>query len=508
MSKRNPLRNSTRKNTNYKLYKAKKQWVTACATFLLTFGATAVFNSTNAQTVNNNKRSNNEIEEVTSAAGSSSTNGAVELSATSAADQSGTASVTSQADANSSNSSVDTENNAASTTDEASSAADAHHTDTAVTFPVDSSAQSDESADGSAATADASASDATDASSSSTEESNNGDATTTLKTNANGTTDVNPDALKESKINTTDTTVTWSNHRYIIDWDGQAHPASYWNDRIKNEVLPWILKENNNEGATFKSMTWTDWMTKDGDNYSPIMNEAKGTVNAFGYPHGDLVVTNANGTSTTTYKDVIINMATNIAAYFKGKYGLNSSDTPVEGENAQNTVINVHANSNSFTGIIPNSSIGTITVSGWTYGQTGDSADDSRDYLLSLIKQVKLTDADLSKDGTQNTGKLEITFTDNSVLTVNKATINVVGGVAQSGLTVGKGGNIAFAYPNATSGITTDSQNKIAQWTPTYDWVYDANGTPLDASHQYNTNANFDAYVKITYHLNGKNDGS
>lgn len=29
---------------NFKLYKAKKQWMTACATFLLTFGATAVMN--------------------------------------------------------------------------------------------------------------------------------------------------------------------------------------------------------------------------------------------------------------------------------------------------------------------------------------------------------------------------------------------------------------------------------------------------------------------------------
>ena len=41
MGKNNPLRSMTPKNKNYKLYKAKKQWITACATFMLAFGATA-----------------------------------------------------------------------------------------------------------------------------------------------------------------------------------------------------------------------------------------------------------------------------------------------------------------------------------------------------------------------------------------------------------------------------------------------------------------------------------
>lgn len=42
MGKNNKLKNSTPERRNYKLYKAKKQWITACATFLLTFGATTV----------------------------------------------------------------------------------------------------------------------------------------------------------------------------------------------------------------------------------------------------------------------------------------------------------------------------------------------------------------------------------------------------------------------------------------------------------------------------------
>ena len=45
MGKNNPLRSMTPQNKNYKLYKAKKQWITACATFMLAFGATAVVNA-------------------------------------------------------------------------------------------------------------------------------------------------------------------------------------------------------------------------------------------------------------------------------------------------------------------------------------------------------------------------------------------------------------------------------------------------------------------------------
>ena len=45
MGKNNPLRSMTPKNKNYKLYKAKKQWITACATFMLAFGTTAVVNA-------------------------------------------------------------------------------------------------------------------------------------------------------------------------------------------------------------------------------------------------------------------------------------------------------------------------------------------------------------------------------------------------------------------------------------------------------------------------------
>ena len=45
MGKNNPLRSMTPKNKNQKLYKAKKQWITACATFMLAFGPTGVVNA-------------------------------------------------------------------------------------------------------------------------------------------------------------------------------------------------------------------------------------------------------------------------------------------------------------------------------------------------------------------------------------------------------------------------------------------------------------------------------
>ncbi|MBB1079593.1 KxYKxGKxW signal peptide domain-containing protein [Limosilactobacillus sp. STM2_1] len=45
MSKNNPLKRMVPEKRNYKLYKAKKQWITACATFMLAFGATALVNT-------------------------------------------------------------------------------------------------------------------------------------------------------------------------------------------------------------------------------------------------------------------------------------------------------------------------------------------------------------------------------------------------------------------------------------------------------------------------------
>ncbi|MGN1283649.1 MAG: MBG domain-containing protein [Limosilactobacillus sp.] len=54
MGKNNKQKNMTPERRNYRLYKAKKQWITACATFMLTFGATAVVNaSVQADTTDN-----------------------------------------------------------------------------------------------------------------------------------------------------------------------------------------------------------------------------------------------------------------------------------------------------------------------------------------------------------------------------------------------------------------------------------------------------------------------
>lgn len=66
MSKNNPLRKMTPDNRNYKMYKAKKQWVTACATFLIAMGATAVSTTvSHADTTANNDDNNTPAEEQT-----------------------------------------------------------------------------------------------------------------------------------------------------------------------------------------------------------------------------------------------------------------------------------------------------------------------------------------------------------------------------------------------------------------------------------------------------------
>lgn len=48
MGKNNPLRDMTPQRRNYKLYKAKKQWFTACATFLVALGAMAATSTVHA----------------------------------------------------------------------------------------------------------------------------------------------------------------------------------------------------------------------------------------------------------------------------------------------------------------------------------------------------------------------------------------------------------------------------------------------------------------------------
>ncbi|MEY8442414.1 MBG domain-containing protein [Lactobacillaceae bacterium 24-114] len=54
MGKNNSLRRMTPQNRNYKLYKAKKQWMTACATFMFAFGMSALLNtSVHADTTTN-----------------------------------------------------------------------------------------------------------------------------------------------------------------------------------------------------------------------------------------------------------------------------------------------------------------------------------------------------------------------------------------------------------------------------------------------------------------------
>ena len=84
MSKNNPLRSMTPENRNYKLYKAKKQWITACVTFMLAFGATAVMNvSAQADEVQNNTEPVAEVGPVNNG-GSSSANSSAGSSSASA----------------------------------------------------------------------------------------------------------------------------------------------------------------------------------------------------------------------------------------------------------------------------------------------------------------------------------------------------------------------------------------------------------------------------------------
>lgn len=104
MGKNNDQKNMVPERRNFKLYKTKKQWITACATFLLTFGATAVLNvSANAETNANpdNTSETTEIVMPTSASDSVSNSGQNEASSQVSSASSVSSSATTSSAANS-----------------------------------------------------------------------------------------------------------------------------------------------------------------------------------------------------------------------------------------------------------------------------------------------------------------------------------------------------------------------------------------------------------------------
>lgn len=354
MSRNNPLRNSTRKNTNYKLYKAKKQWVTACATFLLTFGATAVVTTANAQADTNNNDNQPQVTGVESTTTGTNSQESTSLASGKNEEEQGssTATDTTTSSSDVENASTATGENASSdssatkttgeltsndktansTTTQASTVKDANNnkeetpvqnntsSDSSVAKTNDESASNDSTAKSTAAQASvAKDADTDNGAVNADSESKSSETTTVDLTKLNGDA-LGPTALKDSKVKTTDSTVDWSQNRYIYNWDQQGHTADWWKNLIDQKFLPWILKQSDNEGATLESVSWTSGMTTNSDGtLEPTMVEGPAD-NRFGYPHATVVVKNANGTETT-YTDVTINMAKSVASYIRAKWG-------------------------------------------------------------------------------------------------------------------------------------------------------------------------------------------
>ena len=89
---------------------------------------------------------------------------------------------------------------------------------------------------------------------------------------------------------------------------------------------------------------------------------------------------------------------------------------------------------------------------------------------------------------------------DQSIITIDldKAT-------AKTGLLINGGDTVNNSADSALQSSTSVDSSQITRWQPSYEWVYDQNGTALDASHQYDTKWNknhtsFTGYVKVTYY--------
>lgn len=392
MSKNNPLRNASRKNCNYKLYKAKKQWVTTCATLLVTLGATAV--TANAQTVSESPKGE-ETETTASNTGQTLTTdnhkativlGQHDKTLTVSSSNDGQESDQNQGTTTPSDTSNDSSSTSISnsSTDSTSSEISTNDSDSKipnalVESKVETNGQKKQEVTGSNTTSD-------------DVKSNSTDSTSEVVTNNTGTAaglTANKAKATTSTVETTDTVgnhdneVWMGNYRYLIDYgDSTTQTADYWSGKVQ-DLLPYIVETNNNEGATLQTITWTSGMTKNPDGtYTVGMNEGPDN-NRFGYPTATLVVKNTDGT-TTAYTGVIFNIAQTIASYIRGKLGIDVSsgnETAVlsDAQAAATIKLSTHVNS---TADPTKANIYQIIPNNWTYGGA---------YLQSIISSVEFT---------------------------------------------------------------------------------------------------------------------
>lgn len=290
MGRNNQRRKTNIEQRNFKLYKHKKQWMTACATFLLTFGATAVMNvSASANTDNisngNSTPKNAEVVKATLTNEEQSNNAQpVNEMPADSKEQAATASTADQSTAKQTIAVKDRQEQTVATqpTESVNSSRDTNHSATVATSPVSSATHPTSSADTTQSNGEQSkstvvTSQTTSSKAAETNQADNKNAETTTpksgSTASQKAKPVTPHAASTENVAPIPYTLDGTEPPYVIAGSNLTDLASKF---ISNAD---VLAKN---GATFS------WV---GDVPTPTQQDAGSTIS------GTIKVTYADGTS-------------------------------------------------------------------------------------------------------------------------------------------------------------------------------------------------------------------
>lgn len=292
MGRNNQRRKTNIEQRNFKLYKHKKQWMTACATFLLTFGATAVMNvsaSANTDNISNGNSTPKNAEVVKAAlTNEEQSNNAQQVNEMPADSkkQTATASTVDQSTAKQTTAVKDRQEQTVATqpSESVNSSKDTNHSATVATSPVSSATHPTSSADTAQSNGEQSestvvTSQTTPGKAAETNQADNKDAeTTTPKSGSTASQKANPVTPHAAS------TENIAPDPYTMDGDSQEPPYIIAGTNL-TDLASKFLK---NGDALLQSGAKISWV---GDVPTPTQQDAGSTIS------GTIKVTYADGTS-------------------------------------------------------------------------------------------------------------------------------------------------------------------------------------------------------------------
>lgn len=319
MGRNNQRRKTNIEQRNFKLYKHKKQWMTACATFLLTFGATAVMNvsaSANTDNISNGNSTPKNAEVVKAAlTNEEQSNNAQQVNEMPADSkkQTATASTVDQSTAKQTTAVKDRQEQTVATqpSESVNSSKDTNHSATVATSPVSSATHPTSSADTAQSNGEQSestvvTSQTTPGKAAETNQADNKDAeTTTPKSGSTASQKANPVTPHAAS------TENIAPDPYTMDGDSQEPPYVIAGTNL-TDLASKFLK---NGDALLQSGAKISWV---GDVPTPTQQDAGSTIS------GTIKVTYADGNYYYYELNANVNVAQKVTFEFVDQYNNNA----------------------------------------------------------------------------------------------------------------------------------------------------------------------------------------